>query len=314
MKLVSVIIPCYNYGWLLSETLDSMLAQTYPHWEVLIIDDGSTDNSRTVAEDYQRRDKRFRYIYQANGGMSSARNRGLRVAKGEYIQFLDADDLLATRKLELQVAFLDANPAVDIVYGDMRYFRHGKPTVLSRSGDMQDVRWMAEVDGQGEALVDTLVEKSIMVVNAPLVRMSLVQRVGLFSEQLRSVEDWEFWIRCALAGAMLHYDSTPDAWAIVRVHPTSTSQNFLRMHNSEVAMRRELQTRLQEAGAYNAMKINIRLIDENQVYIARYNMIGGDILTGIKGYIKLALKTKQYSYYLKSIPYWLRVRMSSKAS
>jgi glycosyltransferase involved in cell wall biosynthesis len=291
-----------------------MLAQTYPYWEALIIDDGSTDNSRRVAEEYQGRDTRFQYIYQANGGMSSARNHGLRIAKGEYVQFLDADDLLAPRKLEVQVAFLDTHPAVDIIYSDMRYFRHGAPSVLSRSGDMKDVRWMAEVDGQGDALIDILVEKSIMVVNAPLVRMSLVRRVGPFSEQLRSVEDWEFWIRCALAGALLHYDRTPDAWAIVRVHPTSTSQNALRMHNSEVTMRRELQTRLQKVGAYNAMKINLNLIDENQVYIARYNIIGGDILLGIKGYIKLAFKTKQYAYYLKSIPYWLRVRMSSPKS
>ncbi|UOQ67217.1 glycosyltransferase family 2 protein [Hymenobacter volaticus] len=314
MKLVSVVIPCYNYGWLLPETLDSLLAQTYPHWECLIVDDGSTDTSKAVAEEYQQRDARFCYVYQANAGMSAARNHGLRLACGEYLQFLDADDLLAPRKLETQVAFLEAHPTVDLVYGDMRYFQHGSPQVLSRSGDMLDQRWMAEVHGQGEAMVNVLVEKSIMVVNAPLLRATLAKRVGPFSEDLRSVEDWEFWIRCALAGARFHYDNTPDAWAIVRVHPTSTSQNLLRMHTSEVAMRRRLATTLAAAGAQVASRINAAAINDNQFYVAMYNMKNGSILTGIKGYVRLAYTTKRYGYYLKSIPYWLKHRLFGAAA
>lgn len=311
--MVSLIIPCYNYGWLLPETLDSVLAQTYPHWECLIIDDGSTDNSRAVSEEYQAHDARFRYVYQDNRGMSAARNHGLRIARGEYIQFLDADDLLAARKLETQSAFLDTNPEVDLIYGDMRYFQHGEPHTLSRSADMQDKPWMAEVDGQGEAMVNLLVEKSIMVVNAPLLRTSLVHRVGAFSEHLRAVEDWEFWIRCAIAGARFHYNNTPDAWAIVRVHSTSTSHNLLRMHNSEVVMRHKLNARLRDIHAFKAIEINKAKIDENQVYIAMYNMVSGSIFLGIKGYAKLAYKTKKYGYYLKSIPYWLKYRLASSA-
>lgn len=310
MKLVSVIIPSYNYGWLLPETLDSLLAQTYPHWEALIIDDGSTDATRSIMEDYQRRDNRFHYEYQVNKGMSAARNRGLTLARGEYIQFLDADDLLAPRKFEVQVTVLDAHPETDLIYGSMRYFQHGAPHVFSRSGDMQDKPWMAEVQGQGEEMVNVLVEKSIMVINAPLVRSSLIERVGLFSEHLRSVEDWEFWIRCALAEARFQYDSTPDAWAIVRVHATSTSQNLLRMHKYEVAMRRELNEKLERVEAQEAIKINNHMINENQIHIAMHQMKSGNVLLGAQAYVKLAIRTNRYSYYLKSIPYWLRYRIS----
>ena len=312
MNLVSVVIPCYNYGWLLAETLDSLLAQTYPHWECLLIDDGSTDATRALAEGYQARDARFRYMYQPNGGMSAARNHGLRLARGQYIQFLDADDLLAPQKFELQTAFLDAHPAVDLVYGDMRYFRHGAPGVLSRSADMRDQRWMAEADGQGKDLIRLLVQQSIMVVNAPLLRAALVQRVGPFSENLRSVEDWEFWIRCALAGARFHYDPSPGAWAIVRVHPTSTSHNLLGMHTYEVKMREQLAPRL--AGMPEILALNKKAIAAHDVHLAMHNLHRGSVWLGIRGYALLAVQTGRYGYYLKSIPYWLKQRLLAPAN
>jgi glycosyltransferase involved in cell wall biosynthesis len=83
MSLVSIIIPCYNYGWLLAETLESVLKQHYAEWECLVIDDGSSDNTKQVAESFATKDARIKYVYQVNGGMSNARNNGLRLAKGK---------------------------------------------------------------------------------------------------------------------------------------------------------------------------------------------------------------------------------------
>ncbi|MFC7670076.1 glycosyltransferase family 2 protein [Hymenobacter humi] len=174
MNLVSIIIPCYNYGWLLAETLDSVLAQTYQQWECIIIDDGSTDTTRVVATSYQARDSRFRYVYQPNGGLSAARNHGLQAATGEYIQFLDADDLLLPQKLELQVALLASHPEYDVVYGAVRYFMHGEPGKLSRSFDMKDTHWQVELSGHGSDLVAAMIPSNIMVVNAPLLRVTSV--------------------------------------------------------------------------------------------------------------------------------------------
>ena len=306
--MVSIIIPCFNYGWLVSETLESVLAQTYQDWECLIIDDGSTDNSQEVAEKYVQRDTRFQYHYQVNQGMSAARNRGLSVARGKYIQFLDADDLLAPKKLTVQVAYLAAHPTADLVYGDMRYFRHGEPAVLSRSANMQDIAWVHGVQGQGEELINSLVQGNMMVSNAPLLRAELLWRVGPFAEELRWVEDWQYWVRCAIAGASFHYDSTPDAWALVRVHPTSTSHNARRMHDHEVLVRRQLAQALKSAGAYRALELNETGTINSVANLAKHNLTKGSIKEGIGGYWQLARTTGRYGYYLKSIPYWLKVR------
>ena len=310
MSLISVIIPCFNYGKLLAESLDSLLAQTYSNWECLIIDDGSTDNSRAVAEEYQARDARFRYTYQPNAGMSAARNAGLQVARGEYIQLLDADDLLVAGKFQRQVHFLDAHPDVDIVYGSVRYFRHEAPTVLSRSFDMRDEPWMQEISGQGEEIWRVLVENNIMAVNAPLFRASLSNKVGGLDTRLRSAEDWEFWVRCALAGARLQYDSSPDSWALVRVHGNNTTHNMDRMQRYEAQARLQLQETLRKMGAHQAMALNERAILNSEMHLARHNLITANIWQGIVGFVQLARSTGRYGYYLKSIPHCLKVRFT----
>ena len=311
--MVSILIPCFNYGWLISETLDSVVNQLYQDWECLIIDDGSMDDSREVVEHYVRRDARFQYHYQTNQGMSAARNGGLALARGKYIQFLDADDLLVPQKLAVQVAYLEAHPAADLVYGDMRYFRHGEPTVLSRSADMQDIAWVHGVQGQGEELVNALIEGNIMVSNAPLLRAALLRQVGPFAEELRWVEDWQYWVRCAIAGASFHYDSTPEAWALVRVHPTSTSHNTRRMHDHEVLVRQQLAKQLETVGAQRALEINRIGIINSAANFAQHNLTKGSILDGVKSYWQLARTTGRYSYYLRSIPYWLKIRFLSSS-
>jgi len=95
---VSVVVPTHNYAHFLPVALDSVLAQTYRDWECIIVDDGSTDDTAAVADVYVRRDPRFRYIHQANRGLAGARNTGVRNARGDGIQFLDADDRLLSPK------------------------------------------------------------------------------------------------------------------------------------------------------------------------------------------------------------------------
>ncbi|HZF73410.1 MAG TPA: glycosyltransferase family A protein, partial [Gemmatimonadaceae bacterium] len=89
--LISIVIPCYNRAHIVRETIDSVLAQTYRNFEVILIDDGSTDNTREVVSSYD--DRRIRYFYKANGGLSAARNSGLDSARGEFVAFLDSDDV-----------------------------------------------------------------------------------------------------------------------------------------------------------------------------------------------------------------------------
>lgn len=100
MYKISIIIPCYNQAQYLPEALNSVLRQKYTNWECIIINDGSSDNTHEVAQEWLKKDKRFKYIYKDNGGLSSARNAGLDLAIGNYIQFLDADDLLDINRFE----------------------------------------------------------------------------------------------------------------------------------------------------------------------------------------------------------------------
>ena len=104
--LVSIITPCYNGSRYVAETIESVLAQTYENWEMLIIDDGSKDNSAEIIEKYAEKDKRIRLIQQPNGGSANARNHGIREAQGQYIALLDADDLWKTDFLAEQISFM----------------------------------------------------------------------------------------------------------------------------------------------------------------------------------------------------------------
>ena len=109
--MVSVVMPCYNGADFISETIDSVLAQTYENWELLIIDDGSSDNSLEIVKSYAATDPRIRPISQANAGSAAARNNGIKQARGQYIALLDSDDLWLPEFLESQITFMKSKNA-----------------------------------------------------------------------------------------------------------------------------------------------------------------------------------------------------------
>lgn len=119
MSLVSVVLPTYNRERFLGEAIAGALGQTWPHLEILVVDDGSTDGTRELVETLAAQDARIRYLPQANGGVSAARNRALELATGDYIAFLDSDDVWVPWKIEVQVKFLEARPDVGMVWTNM---------------------------------------------------------------------------------------------------------------------------------------------------------------------------------------------------
>ena len=106
-KLVSVIIPAYNIERYISRCLDSIMAQTYNNLEIIVIDDGSKDQTAEILDDYQKRDSRIIVVHKENGGVSSARNNGLDIATGDYISFVDGDDLIESNMYEILVKILE---------------------------------------------------------------------------------------------------------------------------------------------------------------------------------------------------------------
>lgn len=222
--LISVIIPTYNYGVLIGETLKSLQQQTLTEWECIVVDDGSTDSTPEFVSRFAEGEPRVRYLHQPNQRQAVARNTGLAAARGHYIQFLDADDLIEPRKLERQVEFLEAHAEADIVYGGVRFFRTECPDERLYAMFGENEPWMPEVSGAGRAVLLALVRQNIMVINSPLVRRSVINDVGAFDPVLPPVEDWDYWIRCALAGKRFEFRDFEGTLALVRAHAASTSR------------------------------------------------------------------------------------------
>ena len=245
--LVSIIVPTYNYGQFIGETLDSLCRQTYAEWECVVVDDGSTDDTGEVVARFALREPRVRYVRQENRRQAAARNNGIRHARGQYFQFLDADDLLEPEKFARQVDLLEAHPEIDIAYSNVRYFDADEPAALRRS-NASDEPWMPEISGAGTTLLAALVRNNIMPVNSPLLRRSAVEEVGPFAEALTPVEDWEYLIRCAAAGKRFRYDDAEGTRALVRAHPESSSSDRRRMLRAEILMRGAVRALLEDRG------------------------------------------------------------------
>lgn len=218
---MSVVVPCFNYGRFLADTLESVRKQSYQHWECIIVDDGSTDDTQAVVAHYSREDRRIRYVYQRHRGLAAARNRALRTSRGEYLQFLDADDLIEPLKLEYHVRYLAEHPDVGIVYSPVRYFRTEAKEERRYSRREPDVPWMPGTSGQGAAVISMLANDNVMAVNCALVTRAVVVRTGLFVEGLRAYEDWDYWMRCAVNDTRFQYVDAKGTYALVRHHALS---------------------------------------------------------------------------------------------
>ena len=238
MSTISVIIPAYNQGHFLGEAIESVLAQTYPDFEVLVVDDGSTDDTAVVAQSYT--DPRVHYIYKENGGLSSARNAGLRQAKGAYISYLDSDDCFLPQKLTLLVAELEANPQIGLVAGQALLIdEHGR-----QSGKKFD-RPLPENP------VELLLVNPLHV-GSVLLRREWQEEVGFFDETLRSYEDWDMWLRLALADCRMHY--VPEPVSLYRFHSAQMTRDGRQMTTATFAVLDKLFNEYEMPAAWQAMR------------------------------------------------------------
>ena len=192
MPKVSVIIPTYNRERFITETIDSVLAQTYRDFEVIVVDDGSTDNTQAVLAQYA---DRITTIYQENKRQPAARNTGLRAAHGEYILLLDSDDLIPPEKLAVQVAFLDTHLEFGLVYSGWQNINEDGTCIL---GEMR-------MNKQGYVLKDLLRRQLYFTPGAALVRRDCFAQVGGFDESLSCGDDTDMWLRIARNGCAFGY-------------------------------------------------------------------------------------------------------------
>lgn len=213
--LVTVVIPNYNHARYLGDAIRSVQAQTYPYFEVIIVDDGSQDDSRVVAATFLD-DDRIQYIYQDNQGLSAARNTGIRAAAGAFIGVLDADDMYTPNYLETLVGVLVAQPQATAVFCGYQFVDNQNqdlPQQEARIIPPENV-WFALLDG------NFLVPESI------LVRREGYAAAGWFDTTLTACEDWDMWLRLAEHNTIL---CVPDVLVRHRVLPGSMSSDPIRM-------------------------------------------------------------------------------------
>ncbi len=298
--LISVIIAAHNYARFIEEALDSLRAQTYEHWECVVVDDGSKDDTRKVVARYIENEPRVRYFYQENAGAAAARNLALEHARGDFFQFLDADDLIERRKLEIQSKFLRENENVDICYGSARYFPTDNPT--ERWFDLRQMGepWIAEFTPQDDTLA-VFVTKNIPV-NAALIRRSVIERVGNFAASIKFVEDWDFYFRCAAANLKFQFFDCPETLALIRSHAESITQNSARMLEQQDNARK-----LRKKFAELLQRVRPELIPQNSFILAE---ITGNLAfleleqRRVRNAIRLMLRTAAVSQSLKTQVKW----------
>ncbi|MBA3018056.1 MAG: glycosyltransferase [Proteobacteria bacterium] len=180
-QLVSVIIPTYNRGWAIKEAIDSVLAQDFTDFELIVVDDGSTDNTQDILNSYK---EDIIVLHQENKGVSAARNRGIASASGQYIAFLDSDDLWLPQKLSTQVDFFNTNPDALICQTEEKWIRNGM---------------FANPKKRHRKLSGNIFEQSLYLClvspSAVMMKRSLFEKAGMFDETLSACEDYDMWLR-----------------------------------------------------------------------------------------------------------------------
>ena len=193
--LVSVIVPAYNVAEYIGEALNSVLAQTFTDFEIIVINDGSPDTEalEKVLAPYM---SRIVYLKQQNQGVSAARNAGIKAARGSLIAFLDGDDTWLPHYLEVQVARIQADPTIDVLYPNV--------VIFGESSDAGE-EFMTSCPSNGEVTFERLMLQECNVSNCSIARKETIIRAGLFDESLRSVEDFDLWLRVIKSGGRIVY-------------------------------------------------------------------------------------------------------------
>ena len=211
MPKVSVVIPAYNAVDYLIKTLENVFDQTFTDFEVIVIDDGSSD--RTIESISNLTNPNLKIVRQANQGVAVARNKGIELASGEYIAFLDSDDLWHPTKLEKQVQCLDTNPEVGLVNTWIKNIdEHGNELSIVQAPEVEGNVW------------NQIIEENIILCGSiPMIRRSCFEKVGVFDFELLSAEDWDMWIRLA---AKYSFALVKEPLVLYRQHLKSKSRNL----------------------------------------------------------------------------------------
>lgn len=295
--LVSVIIPTYNSAPFLRETIDSVVNQSYDNVEIIVVDDGSTDDTTAIVASY---DRSIILVTQENGGVSKARNHGMRIASGKYICFLDHDDVWHREKLAAQVSFAESNRNFGLIFTGFAFWPPGvfgqfiqdfPPFFEAKALDIENqyTGWIYHL-----LLID-----SWILTSSAMIDINLMRRIGGFDESLPYSEDWDVWLRISRECEIAKLEYT---YTLYRQHPVQGSRK-----SRPVDYRTELlhqATRKWGLASPNGASISMRSFKKN---VARYHLLyARDSLIDGKRMQCLVSSVKALWYdptYLKSLLY-----------
>jgi glycosyltransferase involved in cell wall biosynthesis len=256
MPKISVIIPTYNRAQYITHALDSVLCQTFPDYEIIVVDDGSTDNTQDILKKYEGKIKTIR---QDNQGISKTRNRGIQMAKGEYIAFLDSDDYWAPEKLKEQIQVLDSYPKVGIVYARM--------PIINKQGEKIG---MKPAGVSGKNFKELLEVWGDIPTSTVMTRRDCFDKAGLFESSLEPMEDIDMWIRIARFYDL--YEIENKVLAYYRRHDEQITTNKSKVYTGLLRIYTKIYNTYPEA----PRDLMIRRIVENQYLLAKENYTQGD--------------------------------------
>lgn len=226
---VSVIIPAFNAAEFIAETLESVFAQTFPNYEVIVVNDGSPDTTE-FEKSLAPYINRLVYLKQENRGPSVARNAGVLKAQGEFVAFLDSDDVWDPNYLAVQMTAIDESPALDLIYADALLIGEGVPPGLT---------FMKAAPSMGPVTFESLLRAECSVITSCVVaRKEALLKAGLFDPEFVRSEDLHLWLRLAHSGGRLAYHA--NVLARHRAHSDSLSADTTHMFKSKVEVFRKL--------------------------------------------------------------------------
>lgn len=283
--LVSIIITTYNNEEYIKSSIESCLLQTYPNIEIIVIDDGSTDNTYKILKDYIE-NKKIKYYYQSNMERIVARNNGLKYAKGQYINFLDADDLLEKNKIEKQVFFLENNPSYEAVYCQTSYFNDNGEEIYNYLPKYKFNKYFNLALNIG----------NFIVIHSVLFKKNDI----FFDKHSLHLEDWDFWLQFIAKGYKIGY--IDEILVKTRVHKNNNSQKIF-MENVRKYIHKKYYLQFKKNPKFKCLSLPHEIALENDKSILNLLKIFSSYnINCVIGYIILKIHRKIFNKF-KNNPY-----------